>query len=367
MLKGTNLFLCEQASHGPYLGSSNFLILLNQKPPTPMKADWVSVQTPIAQELAAVTQQLEALLQDQAVFTQEIRDYLLQHPGKQMRPTCVLLAAGACGNISPQAQRGAIMATLLHQVSIVHDDVVDNAAYRRGQPTLHTTCNNKIAVLLGDYLFAKGIRLAVQHQDYSLLDTITLSAQTMAQGELLQLACAHQFDISEETYLTIIRQKTAHLFGACFAIGAMTAQAPPELVANMQEVGEQLGMAFQLQDDWSDYSTENLGKPSGLDLREGNFTLPLIHALQQASPKERQHINQRSHDPQQHPAILAWVRHSPGMAYTQAAIVRYTQGALQGLQKLPNSPYQQSLYTLVQSMLPVNGRAVSPESSSPSA
>ena len=312
-----------------------------------MKANLADVQMLIKQEMAAVTQQMKALLQDQAAFTRDIGKYLLQYPGKQMRPMCVLLAAGACGGITPQAQRGATLAALLHQVSILHDDVVDNATRRRGNPTLHTAWNNKVAVLFGDYLFAKGICLAVQHQDYSLLNIITEVAQAMSEGELLQLAHAHQLHISEEAYLSVIHKKTALLFGASFAMGAMAAQAPQHLVANMKQVGDQVGMAFQLQDDWLDYNTINTGKPLGIDLREGIPTLPLIHALQQASPEERQYITQCSRDPQQHSAILAWVRNSSGMAYTQAAVAQYTKAALQGLQQLPASPYRSALHTVI--------------------
>ena len=313
------------------------------------------IQALIATEMLALEEQIHTLIPKDDHLLQRVAQYTFQAPGKQLRPILVLLAAGAYEGITAKALRGAVLVTLLHQASLVHDDVVDNATHRRGKTSINTVWNNKVAVLFGDYLLAKGFQLATQHQDYDLLALITETAQAMSTGELRQLAQTATCDTTESVYLDIIYKKTAHLFGTCLAAGAMAAGASESQVANMRRVGEQIGMAFQLKDDWLDYGTEDLGKPLGMDLQERKFTLPLIHALQQAPARQRREIlntlkNSQYH-PQQQEAILTFVRQSLGMDYTQKMMLQYQQKALELLPNTATSLYQEALFALIQSIV----------------
>jgi len=269
----------------------------------------------------------------------------------------VFLAAGACGGITPKALRGAVLVTLLHQASLLHDDVVDEATHRRSKPTVNAAWSNKIAVLFGDYLLAKALHLPTQHQDHDLLALIVETSQVMSEGELRQLAHARQYTTTEteEVYLGIIYKKTAHLFGTCLAIGATAADASDTQVDTLRQAGEQLGMAFQLKDDWFDYSSEKLDKPIGMDPRAGYLTLPLIHALQQAPTQKQQELLQtikhHSNDPKKQQEVLTLVRQSPGMDYTRQKMCQYQQKALDALVHLVASPYQQALTALIQHII----------------
>ncbi len=313
------------------------------------------IQALVAAEMAALSDQVKMLVQHEGRLLQQVAQYVFQAPGKQLRPMLVFLVAGACGGITAKALRSAVLVTLLHEASLAHDDVVDKATHRRGRPTINAVWDNKVAVLFGDYLLAKGLSLATQHQDHDLLALISEAAQAMSEGELLQLAQLHAFDTTEAVYLEIIHKKTAYLFGTCLAVGAIAGGASGTQVASMRQAGEQIGMAFQLKDDWLDYGTEDLGKPLGMDLKEGKLTLPLIHALQQAPAKERQGIlhalKHSRHHPQQQEEVLAFVRQSPGMDYTQERMLAYQHKALQTLANTAASPYQEGLCALIQDLI----------------
>jgi octaprenyl-diphosphate synthase len=313
------------------------------------------IPTLIATEMLALEAQIHTLIPKDDHLLQQVARYTFQAPGKQLRPILVFLSAGACKSITAKALRSAVLVTLLHQASLVHDDVVDNATHRRGKTSINAVWDNKVAVLFGDYLLAKGFQLATQHQDYDLLALITETAQVMSVGELRQLEQTDAYNTTESVYLDIIYKKTAHLFGTCLAAGAIAAGAPDSQIANMRSVGEQIGMAFQLKDDWLDYGTEDLGKPLGMDLQERKFTLPLIHALQQASTRQKREIlntlKNSQHHPQQQEAILTFVRQSIGMDYTQKMMLQYQQSALKLLSYTATSLYQEALFAVIQRMV----------------
>lgn len=310
------------------------------------------IQSLIAPEMLALEAQIHASIRSDSHWVQQLAQYAFQAPGKQLRPILVFLAAGACGGITPKAQRGALLVTLLHQASLIHDDVVDEATHRRDRPTINTAWNNKVAVLLGDYLLATILRLATQHQDHDLLVLVSETVQAMSEGELLQLAHVHAFDTTESIYLDIIYKKTAHLFGTCLAVGAMAAGASLAQVTALRQVGEQVGMAFQLKDDWLDYGEEEIGKARGMDLQAGQSTLPLIRALQQAPTQERKVmldiLKHPNKDAKKQVEILAFVKQSKSMVYTKQQIHRYQKKAFDGLAPLIDSPYKKALVTLIQ-------------------
>mmetsp|Transcript_9510 Transcript_9510/g.21826 ORF Transcript_9510/g.21826 Transcript_9510/m.21826 type:complete len:317 (-) Transcript_9510:1070-2020(-) len=313
------------------------------------------IHTLIAAEMAALANQITVLLQEEHHWIHELTQHTFRAPGKQVRPMLVFLAAGACGGITPKAHRGAMLVTLLHQASLLHDDVVDEAVRRRGKTTINTVWNNKVAILFGDYLLAKLLQLITQHQDHDLLALITATAHAMSVGELRQLSQVRQFDTTEAAYLDIIYKKTAYFMGTCLAIGAMTAGADAVRVATLRQVGEHFGRAFQLKDDWQNYDINDLDKPLGLDLQNSLLTLPLIRALQQATAQERKEmlhtLVQTQHQPQQKERVLSFVRASTGMDYTQKMMLRYKKKALGLLATMTCSPHQKALCALIKQLL----------------
>ena len=196
---------------------------------------------------------LKKNLDSDIVLVNEITDYLLKSSGKQMRPTLILLIAGACGGITSLTYRGASLVELLHNATLVHDDIVDESAFRRGQASINHIWQNKGAIWYGNYLFSKSLLLALKEQDYDLLAFIQHTIDEMSRGELTQIARANKLDITEKTYFQIIEQKTATLFKTCCQIGAYSAQASLATVKKMGKLGLKLGIIFQLQDDLIDY------------------------------------------------------------------------------------------------------------------
>jgi octaprenyl-diphosphate synthase len=221
-----------------------------------------------------------------------VAKYILRQKGKKIRPILVLLSADLCGEVGPTSYRGAALVEILHTATLVHDDVVDDADTRRGIASINAVWKNKIAVLMGDYLLARGLLLSLQHDDFCFLKITSSAVRRMSEGEIHQIQKSRQLDLDEETYLTIIGDKTASLLSTCCEIGASSTSDDPEKRRMLREYGEQVGLAFQIRDDLLDYvgRTSITGKPTGLDLSEKKLTLPLIHALSNAPKKEGKRI-----------------------------------------------------------------------------
>ena len=218
----------------------------------------------------------------------KIGRYTLKHKGKQLRPLFVFLSAKCFGEVSESTYRAATFIELLHSATLIHDDVVDDAAERRGFASINAMYKNKIAVLAGDYLLSKGMMIALENRDYQMLDMISETVKNMSEGEIFQLEKAKKFDISEDDYYQIIEKKTASMIASCCAIGAVSAGATPEQLQNMRQFGINAGTAFQIRDDIFDYQPDNhSGKGYGNDIREHKMTLPLIHLLKNSSAIER--------------------------------------------------------------------------------
>jgi len=291
-------------------------------------------------------------MKTKVLLLDKIMNYIVKRKGKQMRPLFVFLSAGACGKIAESTFRGAALIELVHTASLVHDDVVDNANYRRGFFSVNALWKNKIAVLVGDFLLTRGLFLALEHKDYELLGICTQAVKEMSEGELMQMEKARHLDISEDIYYDIIRQKTASLIASCCAVGASSAGASPYEIEMMRKFGEQVGMAFQIKDDLFDYGEEEIGKPLGIDIKEKKMTLPLIYALSQASWLEKRKmiglVKNESENPKKVQEVIAFVKKSGGIEYARAAMDRYYHLALETLSALPDSPHKTSLRLLVQ-------------------
>lgn len=206
--------------------------------------------------------------------------HILNRGGKMMRPILILLIAHNYGKISSATQNGAIGLELLHTASLVHDDVVDESAERRGQPSMNAIYDNKISILVGDYILSTALFYVAKTENNRMVEYLADLGRTLSQGEINQLSNISNQEITEEDYFNVIRQKTAALFAACAKVGALSADATDEEIAKAEKFGETLGLIFQIRDDIFDYyESEELGKPTGNDMLEGKLTLPVIHAL----------------------------------------------------------------------------------------
>jgi octaprenyl-diphosphate synthase len=310
------------------------------------------IKAPIAREMEDFEPKFRASMKTRVLLLDKIMEYIVNRKGKQMRPMFVFLSAGMCGTINESTFRGASLIELLHTATLVHDDVVDEANYRRGFFSINALWKNKIAVLVGDFLLSRGLILSVENRDFELLSIGTEAVKVMIEGELLQMGKARQLDITEEVYYDIIRQKTASLIASCCGMGASSAGADVEAVARMKRFGELAGMAFQIKDDLFDYEDGDIGKPVGIDIREKKLTLPLIHALSKSPWLEKRKIigiiKNESEKPKKVKEVIAYVKASGGIGYAYEVMKRFHQEALDILDSFPESVYKKSLIQLVQ-------------------
>ncbi len=246
------------------------------------------IKSAVSNELSQFEDFYKNALHSDNFLLDKIGRYTLKHKGKQLRPLFVFLSAKCFGELNESTYRAATFIELLHSATLIHDDVVDDAAERRGFASINAMYKNKIAVLAGDYLLSKGMMIALENRDYQMLDMISETVKNMSEGEIFQLEKAKNFDISEKDYYQIIEKKTAALIASCCAIGAVSTDATPEQVEAMRQFGINAGIAFQIRDDIFDYQPDNYsGKGYGNDIREHKMTLPLIHLLKSSSAIER--------------------------------------------------------------------------------
>ncbi len=291
-------------------------------------------------------------MKSKVLLLDKIMTYIVKRKGKQMRPLFVFLSAGLTGGIRDSTYRGATLIELLHTATLVHDDVVDDAHYRRGFFSINALWKNKIAVLVGDYLLSRGLLLSVEYGDYDLLTIVSNAVREMSEGELLQMEKARKLDIDEGVYYDIIRQKTASLIASCCAVGASSSGTDEDVKEKMRLFGEKVGMAFQIKDDLFDYGTAEIGKPLGIDIKEKKMTLPLIHALSRASVFERKKIIHKIRNHNEHKKsvreVIEFVKRSGGIEYAEQVMDRYYKEALELLEEFPDSKYRESMRKLVQ-------------------
>jgi len=309
------------------------------------------IKAPIAREMDEFEQKFRSSMHTRILLLDKIMTYIVKRKGKQMRPMFVFLSAGTCGTITESTYRGASLIELLHTASLVHDDVVDDANYRRGFFSVNALWKNKIAVIVGDFLLSRGLILAVENKDFNLLGIVSDAVKEMSEGELLQIEKARHLDISEEVYYEIIRQKTASLIASCCAVGASSSGASPEMVNTMRIFGENIGMAFQIKDDLFDFGEDEIGKPLGIDIKEKKMTLPLIYALSRSAWAEKRKImsivKNESTNPRKVREVISYVKESGGIDYAKQSMNRFHQKATEILNTLPFSVYRTSLEQLV--------------------
>lgn len=310
------------------------------------------IREPIREELREFERYFREAMRSNVGLVDLVARYLVRQKGKKVRPLLVLLSAKACGEITARTLRGATLVEILHTATLVHDDVVDDADTRRGFASINAVWKNKIAVLMGDYLLARGLLLSLEHADYDFLHATSRAVKRMSEGELLQIQKSRQLDIDEETYLKIIGDKTASLLSTCTDIGCASVSEDQELRTLMRAFGEHVGMAFQIRDDLLDYLGRKsiIGKPTGIDLKERKLTLPLIHALREADRRDSRKalgIIRSGARTKEIPWILEFVRNNGGIEYALGKAGHYADSARQNLASLPDSPAREALLQFV--------------------
>ena len=279
------------------------------------------VKRVIGSELAIFEKKFAEAVKGSNPLLDRIMRFIIRRKGKQMRPMFVFLSARLAGGIGDATYRAASLIELLHTATLVHDDFVDNSMIRRNFFSINALWKNKIAVLVGDYLLSKGLLLSLQNNDYQILQITSRAVKEMSEGELLQMEKARKLDIKEDVYFEIIRAKTASLLSAACSAGAYSATNDAEKAEYFRQFGENIGIAFQIMDDLFDYGAEQVGKPTGIDIKEKKMTLPLIYTLQNADNQTKKKIiyivkNQNT-DRQKVQEVIGYVQASGGIEYAR--------------------------------------------------
>ena len=305
----------------------------------------------IDEELKSFESRFRDALRSPVPLLDRITRYIVKRKGKQLRPMFVLLSAKLCGPINETAYRAASLVELLHTATLVHDDVVDDSMERRGFFSVYALWKNKASVIIGDYLLAKGLLLSLDNNEYRVLHILTDAIRKMSEAELLQLEKVRSLNLDEDIYYEIIRNKTASLLASACSAGAWATSQNDETAEKMRIFGEKTGIAFQIKDDLFDYSSDNIGKPTGNDIKEKKITLPLIYTLNNTDKKTRREIiyivKNKNKDKQKVNWVIEKVKETGGINYATEKMNSYKNEALNVLYGFPESPIRKGLEDLV--------------------
>lgn len=304
----------------------------------------------ISNELALVEEEFKSQASSNIQVINYLGDYLRASGGKRVRPSLLLLSnyAGGGNAINENVIRLAVVMEMLHTATLVHDDIIDNADTRRNRTSVNARFGNQTAVLMGDWLYMSAFETSLRERSLEILDILTTLTRKMTEGELIQLTMLGRVNITETEYFDILQRKTAYLFSACCEIGAILAGASKEQQFALRDYGMNLGIAFQLADDWLDFTAEDevLGKASGADLLEGKITLPLLLLLKK-EPSNASNLEQIMHDgnyqniPRE--IILAKLEKFGTLDETQQRAYSFAEKARKNLEVLGNSKYREAL------------------------
>lgn len=307
-----------------------------------------AIRRPVEQELTAYKELFDAALAHEDDFLGQALDYVRRRQGKMMRPLLVVLMAKELGKVPVNSLRSAVTLELLHTASLVHDDVVDESGERRGQRSVNAVYDNKVAVLVGDYLLSTSLLQAAQTSNIHVVEIISRLGGTLSEGEVYQLANIRKEHISEEAYFHIIYHKTAALFAACAELGAISAGGNADYVARAKRFGELVGLCFQIRDDIFDYYEDSkIGKPTGNDMLEGKLTLPVIYAIQHADNERVTQLAARVKSGEASAAEIAelvdYTKSHGGIEYAERRMRELHNEALQLLDAWQNAEVRESL------------------------
>lgn len=294
--------------------------------------------------------QLESIASVEAVT--KISGHLQANGGKRLRPMLLLLVNKLVGETTDSAIRLGAVVEMIHAATLIHDDVIDEAKTRRGKPSANVLWGNQTCVLSGDWLYMQAFQIALRQRNFAVLDILISLTQMMVEGELLQLERIGKIDVTEADYMELVDRKTASLFSACARLGALVGGASDADEAKLGEYAWNLGMAFQLVDDVLDFTAREsiLGKPVANDLREGKVTLPLIYALAEGTPQERELVatvlRESSYERVPLSRILSLIGRYQGIERARQRAHAFTEKARSIILSFPESPYQRALYTV---------------------
>jgi octaprenyl-diphosphate synthase len=308
-------------------------------------------QVIIRDELIEFDRKFRNAAKSQVPLLDRIMRFIVNRKGKQLRPMFVLLSAKLCGTINETSYRAASLVELLHTATLVHDDVVDESPERRGFFSTYALWKSKVSVLVGDYLLAKGMLLCLDHDDFRILQLLSHAIRQMSEGELLQIEKSRSLNLQEDTYYEIIQGKTASLLASACAAGAYSSTQNEQITEKMRQFGEKVGMAFQIKDDLFDYGSEDVGKPTGNDIREKKLTLPLIYTLNTVDAATRRQliyiIKNQNKNPDKVRQVINTVKESGGIGYAEKKMYAYRDEALAILHEFDNIQVRDGLEELV--------------------
>lgn len=310
------------------------------------------IAKPIASELERFTSYFRESIFCNNPRIQEIIDYIMKSDGKHIRPILLLLAAKACGEITETTYHSAVTVELLHTASLIHDDVVDESKMRRGVPSANAIYDNKMAVLAGDYFLSTALIKSVLTGDMEIISAISGLGRSLAEGELNQLSLAKEIILDEDEYFEVIKKKTASLLSVCMKIGAQSVGADESQVDRFEKLGQYLGICFQLRDDIFDYFSNNVGKPTGNDIREGKVTLPLLYALKntdsEVSSKMMDIVREANFSDQDVSILISFAKDNGGIEYAYEKIEVFRQKAIQIIDNLEDGEVKKALINAVE-------------------
>ena len=304
----------------------------------------------LADDMRAVDGVIRRRLASDVALIAQVAEYIIGAGGKRLRPVVLLLAAGACNYRGAHHYELAAVVEFIHTATLLHDDVVDESELRRGRQTANAVFGNAASVLVGDFLYSRSFQMMVDVGSMRVMDVLAEATNTIAEGEVLQLLNVHDADVTEQSYLEVIRRKTAKLFEASCRLAAILAAAPTEIEASLAAYGMHLGTAFQVIDDVLDYSGDHneTGKNLGDDLNEGKLTLPLIHVMRHGSPAQaaliRHAIETGGRD--DFASVLGAIRDTGALEFARAHAMNEANAARAEIESLRDSKYKQSLLDL---------------------
>ena len=310
------------------------------------------IKQPVTAEFEVFKQKFDASLQSSNPLLGEVIKFIKQRRGKMMRPMLTLLMAKLCGGIKDSTYYAAISLELLHTASLVHDDVVDESDKRRGQSSVNAIYDNKVSVLVGDYLLATSLTNAALTGSLPLVELVSRLGQQLSEGEIIQLSNTNASDFSELVYFDVIKKKTAALFAAAAEAGARSVQSSDEMVENARLFGEMLGIAFQIKDDIFDYyDSELLGKPTGNDMQEGKLTLPALYVLNKEENESMRElalkIRALEASSEEIALFIDYVKQSGGIEYATQVMKDYRNKALDLLPETTSVELKQALTSYI--------------------
>lgn len=306
------------------------------------------IRKPIAPEMQIFKRIFADSLRSDNPLLSSINDYVLQGSGKQLRPILTILSSKLLGNVTDATYNGALSLELLHNASLIHDDVVDDTMERRGRRSVNARWSNKVAVLSGDYMLSNALISATRTHNLDILFAVSTIGMELSDGELLQLTNTQQTKITEEDYFKVIRKKTALLFATCTVVGAHAAGAADDEVQKLRNFGEYLGICFQIKDDIFDYYSDiEIGKPTANDLRDGKVTLPLIYALKNTSGEMREKclsiIDSKDFTDEHVELIMNFAKENGGLEYASKLMNDFKNRAIAELAGFPDSDAKNAL------------------------